>query len=212
VSQGLSRRLLPKRVCVERSSSIHARGRRSLHAQGRPLLSSRTWQTRCRSRNQPVVKASIQGGGSSAGRLFYLEFPLLRGKRRLWGNTPCINLCRPFGAAFTIYPQWREAIERVIAAQMARDATEPGTPQRETADKEVSSSPRRLSLPRGANPPDGRSTLAPNLTRGPVCFRSICATALCVPYTVQAPAKNQESLTISSLRRSDRGLSVEHNA
>ena len=56
------------------------------------------------------------------------------------GNTPCINLCRPFGAAFTIYPQWREAVERVIAAQMARDATEPGTPQRETADKEVSSS------------------------------------------------------------------------
>jgi membrane protein len=45
--------------------------------------SSRTSQTRCRSRNQPVVKASIQGGGSSAGRLFYLEFPLLRGKRRL---------------------------------------------------------------------------------------------------------------------------------
>jgi hypothetical protein len=32
--------------------------------------------------------------------------------------------------------QWRQALERVIAAQMMLDATKPGTPQRQTADQE----------------------------------------------------------------------------
>ena len=34
------------------------------------------------------------------------------------------------------YSQWHEALERVIAAQMARDATKPGTPEREIAERE----------------------------------------------------------------------------
>jgi hypothetical protein len=34
------------------------------------------------------------------------------------------------------YREWREALERVIAAQMARDATKPVTPEREIADRE----------------------------------------------------------------------------
>jgi hypothetical protein len=34
------------------------------------------------------------------------------------------------------YSQWHEALERVIAAQMARDATKPGTPEREVAERE----------------------------------------------------------------------------
>jgi hypothetical protein len=32
--------------------------------------------------------------------------------------------------------EWREALERVIAAQMTRDATKAGTPERQTADRE----------------------------------------------------------------------------
>jgi len=34
------------------------------------------------------------------------------------------------------YREWREALDRVIRAQMARDAARPGTPQREAADLE----------------------------------------------------------------------------
>ena len=34
------------------------------------------------------------------------------------------------------YHQWHEALERVIAAQMGRDSTKPGTPEREAADRE----------------------------------------------------------------------------
>ena len=34
------------------------------------------------------------------------------------------------------YREWRQALERVIAAQMMLDATKPGTPQRQTADQE----------------------------------------------------------------------------
>lgn len=34
------------------------------------------------------------------------------------------------------YQEWREALDRVIGAQMARDAARPGTPQREAADRE----------------------------------------------------------------------------
>jgi hypothetical protein len=33
------------------------------------------------------------------------------------------------------YQQWREALNRVIAAQMARDASRPGTPEREAAER-----------------------------------------------------------------------------
>ena len=33
-------------------------------------------------------------------------------------------------------PKWKEAAERVVAAQMARDGTKPGTPEREAADRE----------------------------------------------------------------------------
>jgi hypothetical protein len=115
------------------------------------------------------------------------------------GNTPCINLCRPFGAVFTIYPQWREAVERVVAAQMARDATEPGTPQREAADKEyqaaLGDSRALVSTFRLAD------LLREGATRGPVYFRSICATGLCVPYIVQAPAKNQEGKPYRATRQ-----------
>jgi hypothetical protein len=38
------------------------------------------------------------------------------------------------------YRQWHEALERVIAAQMARDATKPGTPEREVAERECDAS------------------------------------------------------------------------
>jgi len=34
------------------------------------------------------------------------------------------------------YPEWRAAVERVIAASMARDATMVGTPERKAADQE----------------------------------------------------------------------------
>jgi hypothetical protein len=34
------------------------------------------------------------------------------------------------------YQKWREAPDRVISAQMARDKTELGTPDREGADRE----------------------------------------------------------------------------
>jgi hypothetical protein len=34
------------------------------------------------------------------------------------------------------YQQWHQSLERVIAAQMARDATKLGTPEREAADRE----------------------------------------------------------------------------
>jgi hypothetical protein len=37
------------------------------------------------------------------------------------------------------YQQWREALERVIAAQMARDAAKEGTPERKVADREYDS-------------------------------------------------------------------------
>ena len=33
-------------------------------------------------------------------------------------------------------PKWKEAAERVVAAQMARDGTKPGTPEREAVDRE----------------------------------------------------------------------------
>jgi hypothetical protein len=49
------------------------------------------------------VKASIQGGGSSAGRLFYLEFPFYVENGDFGGNTPYIDLCRPFGAVFAAF-------------------------------------------------------------------------------------------------------------
>ena len=31
------------------------------------------------------------------------------------------------------YPKWKEAVERVVEARMARDGTQPGTPEREAA-------------------------------------------------------------------------------
>ena len=34
------------------------------------------------------------------------------------------------------YPKWREALERVIVAQMKRDSRRAGTPEREEADRE----------------------------------------------------------------------------
>jgi hypothetical protein len=34
------------------------------------------------------------------------------------------------------YPKWKEAVERVVEAQMARDGTQPGTPEREAADRD----------------------------------------------------------------------------
>jgi hypothetical protein len=34
------------------------------------------------------------------------------------------------------YPKWHEALERVIAAQMKRDSSRAGTPEREEADRE----------------------------------------------------------------------------
>ena len=34
------------------------------------------------------------------------------------------------------YPKWREALERVIAAQMKRDSSRAGTPEREEAERE----------------------------------------------------------------------------
>jgi hypothetical protein len=37
------------------------------------------------------------------------------------------------------YPEWRKALGRVIAATMARDATQPGTPEREAAEREYDS-------------------------------------------------------------------------
>ena len=34
------------------------------------------------------------------------------------------------------HQEWREALDRVIAGQMARDGAKPGTPEREAADRE----------------------------------------------------------------------------
>jgi hypothetical protein len=34
------------------------------------------------------------------------------------------------------YPKWHEALERVIAAQMKRDSSQAGTPEREEADRD----------------------------------------------------------------------------
>ena len=34
------------------------------------------------------------------------------------------------------YPRWKEAVERVVEAQMARDGAKPGTPESEAADRE----------------------------------------------------------------------------
>jgi hypothetical protein len=34
------------------------------------------------------------------------------------------------------YAEWHQALERVISAQMARDSTQAGTPQREIAERE----------------------------------------------------------------------------
>jgi hypothetical protein len=34
------------------------------------------------------------------------------------------------------YAEWHQALERVIAAQMARDSTHPSTPEREIAERE----------------------------------------------------------------------------
>jgi hypothetical protein len=34
------------------------------------------------------------------------------------------------------YPEWKKTIDRVVAARMALDATQPGTLERETADRE----------------------------------------------------------------------------
>ena len=34
------------------------------------------------------------------------------------------------------YSEWKKTMDRVIAALMARDSTEPGTPEREAADRE----------------------------------------------------------------------------
>jgi hypothetical protein len=34
------------------------------------------------------------------------------------------------------YQQWRETLDKVIAAQMRRDSTTPGTPERKLADEE----------------------------------------------------------------------------
>jgi hypothetical protein len=34
------------------------------------------------------------------------------------------------------YEEWREALGRVVAATMARDAAQPGTPEREAAERE----------------------------------------------------------------------------
>ena len=34
------------------------------------------------------------------------------------------------------YPKWREALERAVVAQMKRDSSRAGTPEREEADRE----------------------------------------------------------------------------
>jgi hypothetical protein len=34
------------------------------------------------------------------------------------------------------YPEWREAVDRVVAALAARDSATSGTPEREIADRE----------------------------------------------------------------------------
>jgi hypothetical protein len=34
------------------------------------------------------------------------------------------------------YPEWREAVQRVVAALAARENTKPGTPEREASDRE----------------------------------------------------------------------------
>jgi hypothetical protein len=34
------------------------------------------------------------------------------------------------------YPEWKKAVDRVVAARMALDATTPETPERQTADRE----------------------------------------------------------------------------
>ena len=34
------------------------------------------------------------------------------------------------------YPEWRDVVDRVVAARMALDATRPDTPEREAADRE----------------------------------------------------------------------------
>ena len=47
-------------------------------------------------------------------------------------------------------PKWKEAAERVVAAQMARDGTKPGTPEREAVDRESASRAWGLSLTCGA--------------------------------------------------------------
>jgi hypothetical protein len=37
------------------------------------------------------------------------------------------------------YPEWKEAVDRVVAARMALDATAPETPERQAADREYQS-------------------------------------------------------------------------
>jgi hypothetical protein len=34
------------------------------------------------------------------------------------------------------YPEWKEAVDRVVVAKMALDATAPETPERQAADRE----------------------------------------------------------------------------
>jgi len=34
------------------------------------------------------------------------------------------------------YPEWRAVVDRVVTAQMARDSSTAGTPEREAADRE----------------------------------------------------------------------------
>jgi hypothetical protein len=46
------------------------------------------------------------------------------------------------------YREWRETLERVIAAQMKRDSTKHGTPEREAADREYDAAPGRHTADR----------------------------------------------------------------
>jgi hypothetical protein len=34
------------------------------------------------------------------------------------------------------YPEWKQTVDRVVAARMALDATKPDTPEREAAERE----------------------------------------------------------------------------
>jgi hypothetical protein len=47
----------------------------------------------------------------------------------------CVNCAMKFEKQ-PWYPVWKKSIDRLVAARLALDATKPGTPERESAERE----------------------------------------------------------------------------